>query len=534
MVVIRHHRHFRRRSSGYVPTAIRNTLTPPDLFVTTLQARTIEDFIPTEESTTFPNSISAPANMMMSLRRPRKSEIFLFLLIFSVVHELQLLQLHKTGTQKSKSVRASNTVQILIPYQPDPAPTLKILEAMAPANITGTDADIFIQNNCSATSQVRLQFKSEEGTGSSTSSKWTIQTLDEKGFEKKVGGDEFYISFFPYSYMYNDSLGPERSAEHPAAVAQVKDLADGTYELDFISPPMMAVEDQSMHSAGGKLTIHFVYTCGIALVAPPKKKLWTNGGYTQTSYTVRLYDIAPPIRTFERPKRVVDLETFHHVVFVGDSVMEQFVRQNKVSFHSNLTFTKNMGKALNSQTWESFLKQAGADIVKAKDDVLKQHQHLRDSIQLAAVLGSSTWDILADDLGQGPGFNDHRNSMRKLIGKMKANYPDVTLIWKSPSAVHNHVVVNKKTKWFGPIQKAVKRVKYLSSSRSRDLYEYQKEICDELNVPFLDVYDAYYLSGDWHYPTDGRHYRGELNHLIFNWFYSKPLNITIDYSFTGY
>ena len=90
----------------------------------------------------------------------------------------------------------ANIVQIWIPKQPDPMPTLKILKAMAPANIAGTDEDIFIQHNCSATSQVRLQLLSEEDGNT----KWMMQTLDQNGSEKHVGGDEFYITYHPDSY----------------------------------------------------------------------------------------------------------------------------------------------------------------------------------------------------------------------------------------------------------------------------------------------------------------------------------------------
>ena len=74
----------------------------------------------------------------------------------------------------------------------------------------------------------------------------------------------------------------------------------------------------------------------------------------------------------------------------------------------------------------------------------------------------------------------------------------------------------------------------MSSTRSRDLYEYQKEICNEMKVPFMDVYDAYHLSADWHYPTDGRHYRPELSEIVLNWFYSNPEHNGIDYSYSGY
>ena len=78
-----------------------------------------------------------------------------------------------------------------------------------------------------------------------------------------------------------------------------------------------------------------------------------------------------------------------------------------------------------------------------------------------------------------------------------------------------HIVVSKRTKWFGPVEKAVKRIRYMSESRSRALYLVQKGICDELAVPFLDVYEAYALSGDWH------SYRPELNRAVFTWLFGE-------------
>ena len=98
-----------------------------------------------------------------------------------------------------------------------------------------------------------------------------------------------------------------------------------------------------------------------------------------------------------------------------------------------------------------------------------------------------------------------------------------------------HVVVDRGTKWFGPPHKALKRIKYMSTSRSDYLYNLQSHIMKELKVPVLDVYQASLLSGDWHFPTDGRHYRPEFNQWTHNWFYRTPeTNITVDYTFRGY
>ena len=55
-----------------------------------------------------------------------------------------------------------------------------------------------------------------------------------------------------------------------------------------------------------------------------------------------------------------------------------------------------------------------------------------------------------------------------------------------------------------------------------------------MDVPFLDIYDAYDLSGDWHFPTDGSYYRGELNEVVFNWFFSNPEVVPVNFAFRGY
>jgi hypothetical protein len=67
----------------------------------------------------------------------------------------------------------------------------------------------------------------------------------------------------------------------------------------------------------------------------------------------------------------------------------------------------------------------------------------------------------------------------------------------------------------------INRIRYMSASRSRYLYELQKSIMKSLHVPFLDLYEGTYLSSDRLYPSDGRHYRPELNRKMIGWFFSK-------------
>jgi hypothetical protein len=59
----------------------------------------------------------------------------------------------------------------------------------------------------------------------------------------------------------------------------------------------------------------------------------------------------------------------------------------------------------------------------------------------------------------------------------------------------------------------------MSNSRAKVLYEKQKSLMLELGIPFLDLWEAYYLSGDHMEGGDGRHYNNEINKLMQSWFY---------------
>ena len=461
----------------------------------------------------------------------RKRKVFVALAVLLIVQACNDFQLHSFEVKNNvfRDSKQPSQLAIVIPNVPDPLPEKKIRDAM---NI---EIDELISlpmksSHCNATAQVLLFMN---GT------RWKMQALDLNGIPKTIGGDEFYVTYHHNGYLFQDITVPEQSKAHPTAVAQVTDLGNGNYDLDFIASPMAAKENFPLSSLGGNLTIHFAYTCSIGKIPPPLKANWNNGGYSQTSYTVEV-PFAPQIKIFDQPKQPnIDLSNFDHIMLVGDSLMEQFgfspFMKIKTAFRSNVTFSGNVGCPLNNQTVDKFAMKTFR-MLSRMDNL--QGTKTADVIKVAVVLGSSSWDILADDVGQGEEFIDHRNAMRNLIKKIRSfSFSNValTLFWKSATAVHSHVVVNKRTKWFGNIAKATKRIKYMSSTRSHDLYEYQKGICIEMDVPFLDVYDAYFLSADWHFPTDGRHYRPELNEVIFNSFFSTPAgHREIDYSYHGY
>jgi hypothetical protein len=66
--------------------------------------------------------------------------------------------------------------------------------------------------------------------------------------------------------------------------------------------------------------------------------------------------------------------------------------------------------------------------------------------------------------------------------------------------------------------KCQERTKYMSTSNVYHLYVRQKALMNELEIPFIDLYEATYLSGNW-MTGDGRHYRRWLNQAMFSWSY---------------
>ncbi len=245
----------------------------------------------------------------------------------------------KRRTQHQLGEQEQPPTDILVPSdEPDSEPLKKILESIEPTNIThSADNGILLQNltgsTCNPTSQIRI-LRTPAG---SSHTKWTIQTYDQNGSKKTVGGDEVYIEFHHDEHNIHDKNIIGKDLKYPIAAAEVEDMGNGKYELEFVSTPVTMEKKDTMNflnshnengivmlPGGGKLTIHFVFTCGIGQIPPPLKDSWKNGGHSHTTYAMIPTDISPPIRVFEKPERVVDFAKFDNVIFIGDSVMQHF------------------------------------------------------------------------------------------------------------------------------------------------------------------------------------------------------------------
>jgi hypothetical protein len=292
---------------------------------------------------------------------------------------------------------------------------------------------------------------------------------------------------------------------------------------------------------------------------PPHKSEWDDGGYTHTQYaftfgrrrvtvdqpdegTISALNTATmtpttsnhcrrpfPIRPFRPPDPSINLRQYDRVLLFGDSTFCQFCRQRpsikgKYYFQHNLMAAEKVRLALNTNTVSQLLKslheELGPLLLEASVNNKDQKKKKKTT---ALIVGSCLWDILdSQDTTQGRDFDDHAVACRQSIIMIRQMYPNVTLIWKSPYAVHIHRVDLDRITEHDKATATLfgrDRIRYMSRSRSKHLYELQKRIMMEMDVPFIDLYQATHLSADWLYPSDGRHYRPVLNRLMLSWYY---------------
>lgn len=377
-----------------------------------------------------------------------------------------------------------------------------------------SDSSFCYERSKSITCQVEIQCESGA---------WNLFCRDSRGERKSSGGDEFYIR---YEEFEQDESGEK--ALRLQAVAFISDRGDGSYGLDFFTTPSNPEIPSSKTTYTIRiLTFYFEYSNHIGEIPPPQKAKWKNGGYTHKKYECTP-NCRPPISRFCPPirKETINLRRYDQVLAFGDSTMDQFVRQRpnkkgKYYFQPKLRVGEKMRLPMNSETVQTHLRllheQFGEELNASSS-----------ATNMALIVGSCLWDILDyQDTLQGKEYEDHLRSCRHYVNGIRECYPDVTIFWKSPMAVHIHWVDlerlvehdNESATLFG-----VDRVRYMSSSRSRYLYKVQKQLMEDLCVPMIDLYEATYLSSDKLYPSDGRHYRPDLNRMMLQWFYqdNKP------------
>ena len=356
---------------------------------------------------------------------------------------------------------------------------------------------------------------------------WVVTSLDCDGKSKEIGGDEYYITYRSNSGVI--ALNPQT----PTAVSRTKDRDDGTYQLDFWASPFADPTKASttLVEAGGYLTVHFEYTCGLGKLPVPAKQEWRTGGAVMTSYPNITISTAPPIQVFVPPNtdHRINLGKYDKVMVYGDSNLHNLVAGN-AGHRTNLKQTQKPdnplipGRPLN----RLFLSKSHwflNETIQEEEEILRSHSIANNKIKdrnasIAILYGSHTWDIVFGDQGRGVGLNyeRHLGACRTLITTTKQLFPRVDIYWHSGYALHVHISDDSKTRntWF-----TRDPLKYMSWSRSVELHKMQLQLMNELNVPVLFFLEATYLAAEHYLFLDSRHINAELSRKMLDWYYPE-------------
>jgi hypothetical protein len=396
--------------------------------------------------------------------------------------------------------------------------------------------------NCSPTIQFQL-FTEIKKIDDIDTTEYTIQTMMIRNdldyadinqpmpvIPKRLGGDEIYVEWV--------------SSDDPndMGVAIISDEENGTYRLKFVRPPLLQIKyneratTSKLHNttAGGRnntagqeqygrLTIYYDYTCGIGSLFAPVKDRFRRAGEIHLSFNHSKIP-RPYIHDFVRPntisniendeeKTTIDLSKYHTVIAFGDSVIMQLVRRftKSIYWSSNMHYRKNICQCLSNSSdpetaLEKFNQWHGPQIINTT---------AYNNQSVAVIIGSGVWDAMRGCVRSD--FNEHRSAIRRYVTSLRTTYPQIDLYWKSPSALMLHrrgsledVIDN---------QLYLQQSRYISDGVIRKIDSVQKALMKELGVPFLDLFDAYYLSAPWSLPGDARHFEDSVSSLLLSYYW---------------
>ena len=423
--------------------------------------------------------------------------------------------------------------------------------------------------NCSPTVQYRLRVPTLDATDT-TASTWILQSMmispqpqqthkvtstNLDVMPKLEGGDEIYVQW---------ETNPVNSQDvNYMGVAQVTDQKDGTYLLKFIRPPMLQYNYTTKSGKGdnqelyqyGRLTIYYEYTCGIGSIFAPNKDQYTRGGevfQTLTSTAVShaingsttmttktwlvprpyIHDFIPPNTignnsTTTATAELIDLSKYDKILAFGDSLIAQLVRRfsGEGSWSDNILWYQNVCQCLSSD----------ADASSMIDKLHSRHGHqilrnFRRSKRIAIITGSASWDAMRGCVHED--MNDHVNAIRTFLNNVTTSYPNMDIYWKAPSAFFLHRYTTYVDAFNETYFQTLKpkygivplKPRYINYHVPQQMYHVQKELMKELQIPFLDLYDSYYLSAPWTVPGDSRHFDDALTRLQLSYFWPGLLN----------
>jgi hypothetical protein len=109
--------------------------------------------------------------------------------------------------------------------------------------------------------------------------------------------------------------------------------------------------------------------------------------------------------------------------------------------------------------------------------------------KIAVVTGSSLWEILRGHVD--PGYRRHEAACRSFVTRLRSNFPvSICTGSRRRPCTFTSCGYCAKIK-----MRFCENARYMSQA-CRIEYQLQKNI-EGADVPFLDLYEAYYLSGPW-------------------------------------
>ena len=340
-------------------------------------------------------------------------------------------------------------------------------------------------------------------------------------------------------------------------------------------------------SKRGHVSIHFQYSVGLGWVPPPYKHSLLHGGAIQTYYlcpnvvaptdhdnnvnenattptTLRNDATIMNLTPFQIPTIPQRLSSYDIIIAYGDSILEQFIASQR--FNENTTigsrndhrpnpaldeppvltprihFGPKIAAPLNHRTVATLLDEFDTFVQPFVREA-RSESSSSSSPSIALLLNGALWDVLSDeatmeitseniqeqsihDNDHDP-WDEHIDTLVQYLTWIRTKYPTIHIYWILPTSVHIHRVhVLSDPSLLVKAPQKIARTKYMSASRTYQLYQRQKDAIDLLNtnasqaiVSCIDIYEATYLSADWTLPGDGRHYRPELNQRLLSWFY---------------
>jgi hypothetical protein len=407
---------------------------------------------------------------------------------------------------------------VVIPKLPDPKSQFMRKFALSNPNGTEFQHDSYSINysTCPITSQIIVNVHN-----------WTFQTLDEHGHVKTIGGDEWFI-------YYQDI-----EISQTTCVAHITDHNDGQYSLQFTSSPYLNTSIPLKET--GTLIFWLEYSCSVGSILRPFKDTWRTNGALLTKWIAENIP-RPPFQQFINPNAnnntIIDLGTFDFLLAAGDSVMQHFVSPMYNHFYfPNMAFGRNIADPLLGRTFSHVMNiiirrlrphmsEGDGNNNNIDVDNNSSSNNCRHKPRIGLILGYAAWE-LQKPFGNGmpiPGqpysdedlFSDHLNCLGTMIRRLQRKLHGLEIIWKTGEYIHLHVVARDKgMEWVH-----LPRLEYMSRYRTMALYQKQKDVMRQLNIPILDVMDASYLMPDRHRgPGDAIHYDVETNQKMLSWFF---------------